>query len=301
MAARRLGVGHHDGERLGVAALAPAQLPHRRLVARVRHEVEAAEALHSEERALAEPLDGEAHRVLRLDRRAEPIGEREPGAARGARVRLRVVAPILDVLVLVRAGGAHREALHRGLRPVVRHVADDRVARPAMGAVDERVAVTAVGQVPELPQAVGADVRVGRDERVGAAQIHAAADLEVVVSRGGLGERLLADARDPRERRRRLDERAQERLDRLVAGLQLEQHAAGVVEDPAARPDGAGEPVHEGPEADALDDARDPESAGHDHRPRVSRVGGVRLHKAPRAGFESHRARSWTRRAPPRP
>ena len=50
-------------------------------------------------------------------------------------------------------------------RPVVGDAAHDREARPAVGAVDERVAVAAVRGVEQLAQAVGARRGVRRDER----------------------------------------------------------------------------------------------------------------------------------------
>ena len=52
-ARRAGGVGHHHRERLGLARLAPAQARHRRFVARVADQVEAAEALERDDAALA--------------------------------------------------------------------------------------------------------------------------------------------------------------------------------------------------------------------------------------------------------
>src|ERR671938_155723 len=65
----------------------------------------------------------------------------------------RMEPPILGVLVLAPALGAHREAGHRRQRPVVRDADDDREARSALRAVDERVAVAAILGVEELPEA----------------------------------------------------------------------------------------------------------------------------------------------------
>ena len=72
------------------------------------------------------------------------------GAALRACVRLRVEAAVGGVLVLRPARRAHREAGHRRPWPVVGHAAHDREARPAVRAVDERVAVAAVSRVEQL-------------------------------------------------------------------------------------------------------------------------------------------------------
>ena len=58
------------------------------------------------------------------------------------------------------------------------HAAHDREARAAVRAVDERVAVAAVGGVEQLAQARLAGRRVGRDERVGGAPPRARRDRE---------------------------------------------------------------------------------------------------------------------------
>src|SRR6185369_16593045 len=46
---------------------------------------------------------------------------------------------------------------------------DDRVTRPAVGAVDERVSEAAVSGVEQLFQAVGADIAIRRNQRASAA------------------------------------------------------------------------------------------------------------------------------------
>ena len=63
-----------------------------------------------------------------------------------------------------RTGRAHREAGHRRGRPVVREPGDDRVARAAVGAGDERVPVAPVARVAQVGQAVVADGDVRSDE-----------------------------------------------------------------------------------------------------------------------------------------
>ena len=89
-------------------------------------------------------------------------------------------APVRWIVVLRLAIGTHQEGSHRRLGPVVGNILDDREARTAVGAVDERVPVAAVARVEELSQAViadgnvrgyglklaGARLRMADDERV---------------------------------------------------------------------------------------------------------------------------------------
>ena len=103
--------------------------------------------------------------------------------ARRARVRLGVEAAVARVVVLGLAGGAHDEAGHRRPRAVVRDAGDDREARAAVRAVDERVAIPPIGRVEELREAgvAGRDVR--GDRRVRAPGARALPDHEVRASR----------------------------------------------------------------------------------------------------------------------
>src|SRR5438046_2949869 len=71
-------------------------------------------------------------------------------SARRAGIRLGVEAAVERALVLRAAGAAHLETVHGRERAVVWDAAHDREARPAVGAVDERVAVAPVVGVEEL-------------------------------------------------------------------------------------------------------------------------------------------------------
>ena len=155
----------------------------RGLVGRVAREVEAAESLDREDRPVAQQRRGgredrvasarasasrsrcgRGHGALesgdqvqsrfaiaelaRAQRersllRGVPGLQVQPRPAHEARVGLRVEAAVGGVAVLGRALRAHREVAHRGHRPVVGDVLDDREARSAVGAVDERVARSA--------------------------------------------------------------------------------------------------------------------------------------------------------------
>ena len=65
-------------------------------------------------------------------------------------VRLGVIAPVADVFVLPKAVGAHGKGIHRRAAAVIGQAADDRVARPAVGAVDKRIAEAAVPRRKQL-------------------------------------------------------------------------------------------------------------------------------------------------------
>ncbi len=117
--------------------------------------------------------------------RARRAAARSPGTPIGCGVE----AAVGRILVLAATGGAQRKPGHRRAGAVVGNVRDDGEARPAVGAVDERVAVAAVGRVEQLAQAVGAGGTSGetgvaracgrvvaRDDREGGVRRRRAAD-----------------------------------------------------------------------------------------------------------------------------
>ncbi len=148
-----------------------------------------------------------------------------------ARVGLRVEAAVERVAVLAGAALAHGEVLHRRALAVVGQLLDDGEARPAVRAVDERVAVAPVVGVEQLAHAVVARGQVGRHER---GLLHRAgvreADLEgVEVLQRNLLERHFFDARGGRRVLGQLDDELVEQL-RLALGM--DEHAVGSVEHP---------------------------------------------------------------------
>ena len=102
---------------------------------------------------------------LRSRSTASSSGSVSRGPQAAQQTRLGVEAPVGRVLVLAAAFGAERKARHRRRSPVVRDRADDREAGTTLRAVDERIAVPAVGRVVELAQAVVAGRGVRRNER----------------------------------------------------------------------------------------------------------------------------------------
>ena len=140
--------------------------------------------------------------------------------------------------------GAHLEAGHRRRRPVKGHAADDRESRAAVRAVDERVAVAAVVGVEQLVQAVGAGRGVGRDAASGDA---AATGCRRSRTRRGRSARASSatTARPPPAAAPR-PAGAPGTARPGVAALDLDQHAARVVQHKPGQPELARQPVDVG-------------------------------------------------------
>ena len=268
--------------------LAGAQARDGALVVGAAGQVVAAQALDRDDRAAAQQRRGGRDRVARVGARARRSARRAArtpgrrsagrgsGGRAGPRTRRRQAAHIAKPAMVVQ-------------RPVVGHAADDREARPAVGAVDERVAVAAVGRVDAA--------RAGSRRRSRCRARRA--------PRGAPPASLLARSRSrgsPVGRRRRSDGRRrstrasggasaaqprEERVDRRRLALDLDHDAARRrCSTYPARPSSRGQAVHERPEADALHDALDahrdrvaaaarpPRSPGSSANSRAARAGG---------------------------
>ena len=68
-----------------------------------------------------------------------------------------VVTPVDRVFVLAAATSAHFEAGHGRIRPVVRQTVDEGVARAALGAIDEWVAVAPFAGIVHLGKTIVTD------------------------------------------------------------------------------------------------------------------------------------------------
>jgi len=75
--------------------------------------------------------------------------------------RLGMKSPVGGVLILLRAIGAECKTSHAGVGTVVRNAGHNRKTRTAIGAVDEGVAVAAVGWIKKLAVAIRADSKIG--------------------------------------------------------------------------------------------------------------------------------------------
>ena len=132
IAAHGLEVRHHDRERFLVAMFAVSQAGDGNRVASIGQELESADTFQGDDAAAPQGFG----RVR--------DGDIEARAAHGAGDGLRVEAAVERVGVLGEAGGAQLEVRERGVRAVVRDVADDGVAGTAAGAVGEGIAVAAL-------------------------------------------------------------------------------------------------------------------------------------------------------------
>ena len=252
-AGRRGQVGGQHRERPLLPVLARPQRRHRRLVGGVAGQVVAAEALDRHDRARPQQAGRDRQRVTV---HPGPV-EAEPGTAGRAAHRLRVEPPIAGIAVLPGAVGAHREPGHRREWTVVRDAGHHGEARAAVGAVDERVAVPAVGRVGQLGQAVGAGRGVRGDRRPLPAGRGTGHDGEP--GDAGGRQRDAGDLLDHREHRRPVPQRGHEGVHRAGRALRLGDHTVRVVADVPGHPELGGQRVHERPVADPLDDPPDPD------------------------------------------
>src|SRR5262245_66348192 len=91
------------------------------------------------------------------------VSQIELWAASGAGRRCGLKSAVTWAFVFGLARRAHRELTHRRLRAVIRRVLDDRETRPAVDAIDKRIAVAPVSRVEQFSQAIGASCDVGRE------------------------------------------------------------------------------------------------------------------------------------------
>jgi len=248
----------HEGKGLLLAGLRGPQPGHGLVVAGIGHQVEPAEALERDDRAAADRRHRSRQRLIpSRENGAVRRPQLEARPARRACVRLRVEPAVQRVVVLRLARPAHPEPRHRRARPVVRQAMEDRETRAAVGAVGERVAEATVRRVEQLAQAVGTRGDVRQHERrlltgrafadLEARQADRVEHRRLETLDHGAGWTLLHQARAKlvQARRRSLD---------------LDGDARRGVDHPPGQTHARREPVHEGPEADALDRAADRDS-----------------------------------------
>ena len=246
-----------QGQRLVRPVLAPPQPPDGRGAAPVAGQVDAPRPLDRQDAPRRQGALGQGDRVA-VHRAAGGVQVEGPGPADRAGVGLGVVPAGGDVAVFGRTGRAHGKAGHGGVGPVVGQRLQDGEPGPAVGAVDEGVAVAAVGGVVHLPQAGRAGGQVGGHQG-GASPAGAGADDEPPVPCRG-GQQLGLHRLHHRQRRRVPAHRRQEGVQPGGVALQLPFHPGGGVAHPARQGEAAGQPVEEGPEPHPLHDAADPEA-----------------------------------------
>ena len=260
--------------------LAAAQALHRLLARCVADEVIATDAARRKHPAGAQDHDRRGERGL-VARSHCALGpdERQVRPANRTGDRLRMEPSIERILVLAPAFRTQHEARHAGVRAVVRQCLDQRVARPALRAVDERIAMAAISGVGEFGHAFVAGEEVWRHgdlRRVGGT---ARRDLES----GTPGRCAVCDLAHerPRERRRALDETAGERFERGRVAARDDLDVTAEIAHVTVEPVRTGEPMHERTKPDPL------HPAGHDD-PTGDLGPGCRVHGA--AGPAASRA-----------
>ncbi len=196
------------------------------------------------------------------DRRRSAGSNQRRGTAAGAGDRLGVEAPVLRIVVLGCARRAQRESAHGRIGAVVWQTNGDGEPRPAVGAVDKRIAVSAIGRVEQFSQAVVTDRHVGRHERArrprrlgsrrSGRSAHPSASTAAVV-----------DAVDPGQRRGFGAKAHLEAIHVFGAALDLHEHAVGVVANVTGQVEIGRQAVHERAKADALDHAGHPDPVSY--------------------------------------
>ena len=240
--------------------------------ARVGGQVVAAEPLHGQDLPGPQQRRRGGDRVgLRPDSVRSPARRRrrhQPRPAGRAAGGLGVEPAVGRIVILGRAPRAHREAAMVVAARSYGTSRDDREPRPAVGAVDERVADTAGRRGrPARPGSrrrsrVSAETSARRGARPGA--LGAMANPAEPRPGRQVPRR---DPVDPRQRRRLLLQQDQEPGHRRRVALDLGEHAVGVVADQPGQAEPGGQPVDKRAETDALHDALDadcrPDPPGH--------------------------------------
>ena len=267
--ARRLEVARHQRERLLLAVLARPQ-PRDRLARRPPGTRDGTRRCPSPRRSaarIAQPRKGATHSSPRSGRpregqtrsRARSPGRRSAGRGSGGRrgraysaaQASHIVKPA--IVVSGRSYGTPRTIVKRG---------------PQFGAVDERVAVAAVGGVEQLAQARRAGRGVGRDlARRARPAARCCRRSRSPARRAAARPRCSTPSITAASGGASAGSRASSASIAAGVALDLDHRAALVVAHEPVEPQLARQPVHVRPEADALDDALDPDPHALDRRP----------------------------------
>ncbi len=278
-------VTRHDGKRLVAATLSVAELPHSRIILRVTGQQKTAQPFHSDESSrvqqIANALQGSQRRPLRCTKIAgdrqirfgimlAAFDQRQTGAAGGTGIGLGVKSAISGVFIFGVAKVTHAKLRHGGSRAIVRNILNDRVARPAIGAVGEWVAVAAVGRIAKVTPAIvaGGYVRGDEGERV----LLLATGLDgkfTCILQGNFFQR---DLHNLGQGGWAGPQGMEKLLDRVAGTLDFNRNAGGGIQDKARQLQRSGQVVDEGTEADslhhssnrdALADSRERAGCGH--------------------------------------
>ena len=292
-------IADHHGEGFAAAALAFPQSRDGLFVRGIAGKVETAEALDGNHGAATEQFTGAPRmrrcRARRRQARCRLRGRRRTRgparAARGTGVGLRRGSGGQRGLRIPRGRRRTWEARHGGVGTVVGDIANDGVARAAVGAVGEGVTEAAVGGRCEVGDAVWTNRDIGRDQSEAVVFGNTVADDEFgIAARGHVGEGEVVDAG---ERGQFRAERMQEAFDIRSRAFHFDSDTFGGIENETAQATFTRQPVNKGAKTDALDDALNFNSFANDggchgadqaascaitrsvSGPRVSRTAGV--------------------------
>ena len=153
-AAKRGEVGlerEHHGERLVGPSFAQRAARRPPRVRRIAEQMIAADALDRDDLAGSQCRDrGSEGRRTRNLAHLVRVAEFEPRSAVRAGDRLGMKSPVARVGIFGRAVRAQAEACHGRIGAVVRQALDQGVARAALGAIDEGIAVAAIVRIVQV-------------------------------------------------------------------------------------------------------------------------------------------------------
>ncbi len=172
------------------------------------------------------------------------------------RIRLRVITAALGIVVFRLTLRAEMKCAHRSIGAIVRQRGDDAEPRSAVRAIDERIAIPAVGKIEQFRAAIRARRKVGQHQCGFVTAGFAVANLESDFAAPNIEPRCLAvfnaTARWPLTFQLPL-----KILQRRRATLGFDQHALRRVFHPPSQFQFPRQPAHEGTKANALHRAGD--------------------------------------------
>ena len=245
----------HEGKGLFIPLLPPPQLSDQGSVITAAGQVHSAQALDRNDLPGFQRFPCQFYAVAG-DFIPRLIQIKHPGATACTAIRLGMVAPVLNIMILPVAIRAHGKAGHRGLGPVIGDVFNNGKAWAAVGAVDEGIAVAPVPGVTQFPQAVLTDANVRRDQGVAEFLPLALTNLKAFVAPQFRGIRRF-HALNHGQYRGLFRQHHHKALQRRALSLQLQLHAGGGVFYVAAEAAAAHQLMHKRPEAHALHNAAD--------------------------------------------
>src|SRR5262249_19100926 len=137
-------IRHHCRERLFDSSFTLAQERDGVRIRRVDSQVKSPETFYGYDLAVLQCCGSIGDSVMTRKLSASLNPKFNLWATFPAGIRLGVKSPVERIFVLFPASRAHRKHGHRCARPVIRNIADNGETRPAVGAIDEGIQVSAI-------------------------------------------------------------------------------------------------------------------------------------------------------------